>query len=644
VQDKLIEEYRYRTLTGFWKWLTIIFTIIGLGLSIYQIFHIRTFGMLMGNSYLYILMAFFLSLTFLFFPLKKGGGKGIIFYFDVCLWALTLFISSCFAFHGYDIIYKGWGYHAPFHITIMAFIFWALVLESVRRTSGNMLTIIILVFSIYPLFAPYMPGFMEGYGRSLTTTAVFHVLSTESIVGIPLRVFGSILIGFLVFGIALQSSGGSVFFLNLSSSLLGSTRGGTAKVAVLSSALFGSLSGSVISNVVTTGSITIPAIKKSGYPSHYAGGIECAASTGGTLMPPVMGTTAFVMAAFLDMPYANVALAAAVPSILVYLGLLIQVDGYAARKGFKGLPKNEIPSLIKTLREGWFYLFAVIVLLYFLFVSRVETQAPFYTILFLFAAAMLKKETRLTAHSFLQFILKSGRLLSELISIIAAVGMILGALALTGVAASFAREIVSMAGGNMILMIIFGALASFILGMGMTITACYIFLALVLAPALVMMGLNEISVHLFLLYWGMLSFITPPVALAAYPAAVLAESKPLKVAMTATKLGAAKYVVPLFFILDPALVLQAGIGDIFQAFVSAFIGVILMTSVLENYLIGIGSIELNTIPGLISGSGLFVAGFIVGLPGLKMDILGLCLLNASLAFIFLIRSVRKWVR
>ena len=642
MEEKSAISSRYRTLPDFWQWVTIGLSSIGLSVAVFQVFHFQIFGkMLMENSYLYLLLSFYLSMVFLFFPLTTGGPKKVIFCIDVLFSLLTLAIPCYFAWLGYDIVDGGWSYYAPPHMFVMAVIIWALVLEAVRRTSGTSLAVIILVFSLYPLFAPYMPGFLEGYGRSFSTTAAFHVFSIQSLLGIPMRVAGMILIGFIIFGVALQASGGGDFFLNLSYCILGKTRGGTAKVAVLSSALFGSLSGSVISNVVTTGSITIPAIKKSGYPAHYAGGIECAASTGGVLMPPVMGATAFVMAAFLAMSYGKIALAAAIPSILAYLGLLIQVDGYAARRGLKGLSESEIPSLKKVLMQGWFYLGAVAVLLYFLFILRLESQAPFISILFLLAFAMIRKETRFTVRSFLQFIQSTGKLLAELVAILAGVGMILGSLALTGVAAAFAREIVALAGGNVIFMLVLGAFTSFILGMGMTITACYVFLALVLAPALEMIGLNQIAVHLYVMYWGMLSYITPPVALASFPAAVIAQSNPIRVGLVAMKLGAVKYLVPLFFVLDPALVMQAEAGAILQAFVSATLGVLLIGSVLEGYLIGVGNLELKTIDGFVSGLGLFVGGFILGLPDLKMDLLGLGIAAATIVFIFLMRFVKK---
>jgi TRAP-type uncharacterized transport system fused permease subunit len=289
--------------------------------------------------------------------------------------------------------------------------------------------------------------------------------------------------------------------------------------------------------------------------------------------------------------------------------------------------------------QGWFYLGAVAVLLYFLFALRLESQAPFVSILFLLAFAMIRKETRFTVQTFLQFIQSTGKLLAELIAILSGVGMILGALALTGVAAAFAREIVALAGGKLFFMLVMGALTSFILGMGMTITACYVFLALVLAPALEMMGLNQIAVHLYVMYWGMLSYITPPVALASYPAAVIAGSNPIKVGLVAMKLGAVKYLVPLFFVFDPALVMQAGAGEIIQAFISASLGVLLIGSVLEGYLIGVGRIDLTTLNGFVGGAGLFIAGCLLSLKGLKMDLYGILAAIASLALMYVIRKV-----
>lgn len=622
--ENLITE-RYGTIKGPIQWLLTAFSLVGILLAVYQIFHLRLFGfMVMDNSFLYLLLALYLPQAFLFFPVKKNTGRNKAgFLFDSLLALLSFFIPIAFAWHGYEMIERGWGYVAPLDMTVMAVILWALVIEAVRRTTGPTLALVIAFFSLYPIFAVYMPAFLEGHGRSFATTAAFHSLSVDSIQGIPLRVFGQLLIGFMLFGVALQATGGGKFFLNLSFALLGATRGGPAKVAVLASALFGSMSGSVISNVITTGSITIPAMKRAGYPPHYAGAIEACSSTGGVLMPPVMGATAFVMAAFLGMSYAQIAIAAAIPSILYYIGLLIQVDGFAAKQGFSGLSRSEIPPLGQTLKEGWFYPFSLIVLMYFLFALRVENQAPFYAIAILIGVAMIRKETRFSTGSFFQFIASTGKFLCELVAILAGVGMIMGSLSLTGVAGSFARELVSFAGGNMVFMLILGALASFILGMGMTITACYVFLALVLAPGLVQMGLNELAVHLFVMYWGMISFITPPVALAAFPAATIAQTSPLKVGFAACRLGGVIYFLPFIFVFNPALILQAGAGEVLQAVFTAALGVILIGSAFEGYLVGVGRLNwILRIP-------FFISGIALSVPEWKTDLIGLVIAIAT---------------
>ncbi len=617
---------RYRNLTGPLRSITFLFSLVTIILAIYQIYHLRLGGiMIMDNSYLYLILALFMPQVFLYFPLVRGSSSKSLWLLDCFLAFISFIIPAIFARYGYTIIERGWGYFAPEEITYMAIILWALVIEAVRRTTGLALAIVILFFSLYPLFAPYMPAFLEGHGRSFVTTATFHSLSVDSILGIPMKVFGDLLIGFMLFGIALQVTGGGKFFLDFSFALLGSTRGGPAKVAVMASALFGSMSGSAISNVITTGSITIPAMKKTGYPPHYAGAIEACASTGGVLMPPVMGATAFVMAAFLQKPYAQIALAAAIPSLLYYLGLLIQVDGFAARKGIAGIPANEIVPLSITLKEGWFFPFSLIVLIYFLFSLRVESQAPFYAMAILLIVAMFKRENRFNARKFFELIESSGKFLAELVAILAGVGMIMGSLSLTGVAASFARELVSFAGGNIAFMLLLGALASFIMGMGMTITACYVFLALVLAPGLIQLGLNEIAVHLFVMYWGMISFITPPVALAAFPAATIAQTSPLKVGYTASRLGGVIYLLPFIFVFNPALILQSGPGEVIQAVLSAGLGVILIGSTFEGYLIGLGKINFSL--RII----FFTAGIALSIPEWKTDLLGLFI--ASITFL-----------
>lgn len=610
-------------LTGWSRTIRIAFTCIGIILAINHVFHLQLF-MIMENSYFYLLLAVFLSVAFLLFPAKKGVRTRKFLCLDILLFSLAVGISSYFASLGYEIIYRGWGYIALPHLTVMSVILWLLILEALRRTTGLVLAIVVLAFSLYPMYAGYMPAFLEGLSYPFATTAVFHILGEDSLMGLVMKVFGRLLVGFMIFAVALQTTGGGKFFLNLAFSLLGRSRGGPAKVSVLASALFGSMSGSVIPNVVTTGAITIPAMKRAGYEPHYAGAIEACSSTGGVLMPPIMGAVAFIMVGFLNISYIDIIFAAAIPSVLYYFGLLLQVDAYAAKNGIKGLPKDEIPSFSQTLKEGWIYLLAIAVLVYFLVFGRVIAQAPFYATAALLIVCMIQKETRFTLKSFIQFIEATGKTLTELVAMIAAVGLIIGGLSIVGVGSSIARELVLFAGGNLGFMLILGALASFILGMGMSVSACYVFLAIVLAPALVMVGLNEIAVHLFVMYYGMLSYITPPVAMATFPAATLSGSTPMKVAITATRLGGVLYILPFFFVLNPALVLQASIGEILVAVGFTLVATFLISGGLQGYLTGIGRIRVPIrIP--VVGSGI-----LIGLPGWQIKTAGLAIAIVSL--------------
>jgi TRAP transporter 4TM/12TM fusion protein len=416
--------------------------------------------------------------------------------------------------------------------------------------------------------------------------------------------------------VALTNTGAAKFFLDFALSILGTVRGGTAKVAVVSSAMVGSVSGSVITNVITTGSFTIPAMKGAGYPNHYAAAIETCASTGGVLMPPIMGAAAFVMASILNITYAEVVLAAIIPSILYYLGLFIQVDSYAAKTGLKGLPRKDLPLLGETLKGGWFYIFAFALLVYILFALRREAQAPFYATLAVLLLTMIKKETRLNARGLVHFVERVGQTIGEIAAILAAIGLLIDSLLLTGVAQTLSSDIIDLAGGNIFLLVGMGAVASFILGMGLTITACYLLLAVLLAPALVQSGLNPLAVHLFLMYCGMLSFITPPVAIAAYAAASLAGADSMKTGFQAIRLGVILFLIPFFFVFQPAFVLHGTGFEILKVLVTGFIGVILIASGLEGYLLGMG--KLPPLQRAVST----VSGALLLTPEMTTDLVG----------------------
>jgi TRAP transporter 4TM/12TM fusion protein len=578
-------------LSGIGRWIWLALGTIGLLIAINQTFNLALLGFQpLGNAYLYYLIGIFLAATFLAVPAWKGATRRIPWY-D---WLLTLIVLGAALYlglNGLTIIQQGWDYSAPIEATIAAGIMLTLVLEGIRRAGGTLLLGVALLFGSYPLFADYMPGFLWGTTYGFGETVRAHVMGVESIIGIPMQVVAQQVVGFIVFGAALTSTGGGEFFMKFSTALMGRSRGGPAKVAVLSSAILGSLSGSVITNILTTGTITIPTMKRTGYPPHYAAAVEACASTGGTLMPPIMGAVAFIMASFLGVPYSEIIIAAFLPAVLFYLALLFQVDIYAAAHGFRGLPEAEIPDLKETLKDGWPYLFSLGMLIYMLLVMRLESYAPYYSALVLLVISIFKKNHRLDWKRGVLFMTDLTGSLANLVAILAGIGLVVGGLSYTGVAGAFSRELLLYAGGSIPLMLAAGALTSFILGMGMTVSACYIFLSILLAPALISAGLNPMASHLFILYWGMMSYLTPPVALAAITAAGIAGSNPGKTGFYAMRLGAVLFILPFLFVINPALILQGPWPGILSAALSAIFAIWVLSSAMEGYLYRIGPLN-----------------------------------------------------
>ena len=355
-----------------------------------------------------------------------------------------------------------------------------------------------LIFASFPLYAGYMPGFLWGVQLDLGQALNEHVYGLESLIGIPMQVVADTLIGFLVFGVVLVDDRRRRHSSWISPrAMLGTTRGGPAKVAIISSGFFGMLSGSPTSNVLTTGTLTIPTMKRCGYPATYAAAVEACASTGGALMPPVMGAAAFIMANFLNVPYAEVVVAAFLPALLFYFALFIQTDFYAGRNGLRGVAADpRCRRCWPTLVGGWYYIAAIVGLTVLLLAWRLEGEAPFWVSLFLVLVALVRaRADRVHALPVLPASWSiSARPWRRSSALIAGIGLIIGALSITGVANSFSRELVQYAGNNVPLLLATGALTSFILGMGMTASACYIFLAIVLAPALISTGLDPMAV------------------------------------------------------------------------------------------------------------------------------------------------------
>jgi len=607
-----------RELPGLWLWLPRLATLVLTVLTLDYVLNLGYFRLVTAveSQFLYTVVALMVPLVFIMWPAFSGGDRRRVPWYDVLLFLIALGTCGYFVYSAERILDNGWEYAAPQTATVMSFVLWGLTVEAVRRAGGWPLALIVGVAGCYPMVADIMPGPIQGFPSSPSQTAIYHAMSRESVFGIPLQAFANLVIGFLLFGVALQKTGGGKFFINLAFALLGHVRGGPAKVSIFSSGLMGSMSGSVITNVLTTGVLTIPAMRRVGIGRSYAAGVEACASTGGVLMPPVMGATAFVMASFLNMPYSTIALAAVVPSLLFYLGLFVQIDAYAAKHELKGLPEEELPSLKQTLKEGWYFIFVFVLLIWMLFYLRREAIAPFYATALLLVINQILPYQRWGWHDVTDFFSSAGKLFAELITILAGVGLLVGALSVTGLSGTIANDLIYIAGGNPLVLLLMGAVTSFILGIGMTVTAAYIFLAVALAPALIQGGgMNPLAVHLFILYWGMLSYITPPVALGAFAAATVAGSKPMETGLNAMRLGSVIYFVPFLFVLNPALILQGGWQEIALVLAQALVGVVLIASAIQGYLVGIGSLSTQRFLQWPIRLMLIVGGLAFAVPG-----------------------------
>lgn len=614
------------------KWIIIILTFLGCVITINQIFNIGIFGFRpVSNSYLYLLLGIFQPIVFLMFPFNDRY-KEKIFYPDIIAAITIFFIGIYFSINAENILMSGWDIEAPTFPTVLSIIFIILSLESLRRTGGYFIFSIAVFFTLYPIFADKMPGALWGNTYTLIEAARAHSMGLDSLIGIPMKVAGSLLIGFLIYGVVLSETGGGKFFINIAEALMGSKRGGQAKVAILASGFFGMLSGSPTSNVITSGSLTIPAMKKAGYSSKYAAAIEACASTGGVLMPPVMGTVAFIMASFLNVPYSEILYAALIPGIVFYIALMIQIDLYAARNNLKPINIEDIPSLRKTIFNGYAYILSLICLIWLLLALKLESEAPFIASLLLLVITIISKNI---IFSWQNLFLRTGEIIGRIVSLLSGIGVIIGAMSLTGVGTSLSRELVFAAGGDIYMILIFGALASLVLGVGMTVSACYIFLAIVLAPAIIEAGVTPIAAHLYVLYWGVLSFITPPVAIAAITASTISKSSALETGVLSMRLGSILFFLPILFVFDSAMLMNGSIIEIMISFMTAIFAIILISASFESYLYFFGLI--NKFYRIL----IFISGFLILLPIFYTKIIGLIVFFISISLLIIYKYKNK---
>lgn len=565
-QKEILQKYdpesNTRDLAGIMK------HIVFFGLLAFSIFQLYTaiFGQYTAYIQRSIHLGFALSLIFLLFPaIKRKGVKHKVAIYDYILALLAIGVGLYWPIMYDDLVFRlGRVTELDLIVGILAIL---LTLEATRRAVGLPITIIASAFLAYAFFGPYFPGFLKHRGQDLDSVIQLMFYTTDGILGTPISVSATFIFVFLLFGAFLVKTGVGQYFNDLAVSLAGHLTGGPAKVAIFSSALQGTISGSSVANVVTSGSYTIPMMKKLGYKKEFAGGVEAAASTGGQLMPPIMGAAAFLMVEFIGgVTYWEIAKAAAIPALLYFTGVWIMTHFEAKRIGLKGLTKEEMPNRKEVLKKIYLLL-PIVAIIVFLLIGIPTMHAALYGIVLTIFVSAFNKETRLGIKDIIHALVDGARTALAVAAATAAAGIIVGVVVKTGLGLSLANGLVSASGGNILLTLFFTMLAAIVLGMGSPTTANYVITSTIAAPAIItllMIGepagaavplVIALSAHLFVFYFGIIADITPPVALAAFAASGISGGEPIKTGFIAAKLAAAAFIIPYMFVLNPALLM-----------------------------------------------------------------------------------------
>lgn len=626
--DELMRKYdtesRFRILSG-WQGKAIVLLAIAM-----SCFHYYTagFGLLAAQKQGAVHLAFTLVLVLLLYPAKSTMSKnsGIPWY-DYVLAALGA-MSTLYLVVNYVALTERAGMPTQLDL-MMGAIMIAMLLEATRRISNPVLPGLAIFALLYCYFGRSMPDMFSHRGFTVERIVNHMYLGTEGIFGTPLEVSSTFVFMFILFGSVLEKTGMGKFIIDLSLAMAGGTTGGPAKVAVVASGLMGTISGSSVANVCTTGMFTIPLMKSVGYKPYFAGAVEAVASTGGQIMPPVMGAGAFIMAQFLGVPYLQVAVAAIVPALLYYFAVMVQVHFEACRLGLKGLPKEQLPHLWKLLKDKGFLLIPLGAIVYLLLAGYTPLFAAFWGINVSFFLSWLKKETRLTPVRLMEAFEAGARGALSVACACACVGMVVGMGTLTGLALRIAGAIVTLAGGKLILTLFFTMCASILLGTGLPTTANFIVTSTMAAPALLQLGVPPIAAYMFVFYFGIAADLTPPVALAAYAGAGIAGDDPMKTGAVAFKLALAGFIVPYVYVYNPILLfVDATPVAMTQAVITALIGVFLLAMCTIGFyrapmawwtrILALGGALGLLVPGTVSDvAGLSVLGFIFFLQTAK---------------------------
>lgn len=623
-----------RNLTG---WMKIVMVAVAVGLSLFAIYTngFSTIQEVYRNG---IFLGFLLTLTFILYPMTKKSSKSKMSILDIVFLVLGL-AGVGYIVLFYTEIHMERQSQAIMQDYIFAIITIVVLLEASRRTIGIFIPLLSAIAIVYAMFGPYFPGMFGHAGFSIERLLYRMYMTTEGIFGMTLSIASTYIVLFILFGAFLTASGASQFFNELALAIAGRRRGGPAQVAVISSALTGSLSGSAVANVATTGSFTIPLMKKIGLTPRFAGAVEATASTGGMIMPPIMGAAAFIMAGFLGISYTTIILAAIIPSILYYASLIIAIDIEAKKQGLKGLGKESIPQVKKVILERGILVLPIIIVIGTLLMGRTPLYAGFAGIISVIIASWLTKDksTRVTPKKAFEALVDGARGTIQVGVACASIGIIIAVVTMTGLGSTFAYNIIDLAGGVMILILLLVMVTAIILSLGLPSTALYIVVAVTAAPALINAGINPLAAHFFVFWFGALSNVTPPVALAAYTAAGIAGADPMKTSWTALKLALPGFIVPFMIVYNPILIMQdpaggtASLVSVIVPFTTALIGIFGLAIAINNF--------YNTKLIIIERIGFFVGSMMMIKPGLLTDGIGIVIL-ASMMLLHLAREKR----
>lgn len=601
-------------------WRDVLIKIIAISMSIFQLYTAATipFTAIIQRS---LHLGFALSLVFLIYPFKTRSGRTFL-PLDIILFLMAV-ASSIYIITNFDDIAMRTGVVTTADI-VFGTMMIIVVLEGTRRTLGKAMPLIALIFLVYARFGYLLPSGFGHMGYNLGRIVNTMYLSTEGIWGIPLSVSATFVAVFIIFGVMLQRGGGGDFLFGIANSLLGHVRGGPAKVAVVSSGLMGMLSGSVVANIVTCGTFTIPMMIKTGFKKEFAGAVEACASTGGVIMPPIMGTAAFIIAEILGISYWKVAVAAFVPAVLYYAAIFTAVHLRAKTLDLKVMTKDEREPLGFVMRTGWMFLFPIFTLIYMLGWSGIsELRAGFFAIVATLIILAIFRRVTIKPAKLLGMLEAGGKGLVEVAMACACAGIIVGVFSLTGLGLKLSSLLLTLSGGNQLVLLFLTMVCCLILGMGVTPAAAYIVLAVLVAPALIKMGVVPLAAHLFIFYYSIYANITPPVAVGAYASSAIAKADPTKTGFIAFRLAIPGLIVPYTFVYSPVLLLQGTVLLIGIAIITSFVGVIVMASSLEGHFLRKQSLPIRVI--------LFLASLCLIIPGITSDLIGIAVVGVIAA-------------